>query len=217
MKLTPILLISLILVTTTQASDWQIGAGIYYADISGLNAYQASENTNNQDTENLTVPSFFIAKSFNNKFNLVYRYTSYDEIISNGVSSDTNVFNVPNVGALQSITEYRIKESLYESSFSFNYSFVDIERWKFEAGPTLSITKSKTDFFYITDHVDSQNNITENLRILRKISETDYTLGAEANVMYKISDKINFNVNYRYTSPSEKNIHLIGASISFNF
>lgn len=217
MKLISTLFISLIFVTTTQANEWQIGAGAYYADISGLNAYLASENSNTQDTENLTVPSFFIAKSFNNKFNFVYRYTSYDEIISNGVSSDTNVFNFPNIGALQSITYYRIKEKMYEGSFSLNYIFLDSEHWKFELGPTLSITKSLANFYVNSNSFGTQIGINDQIRIIRKFSETDYTIGAEANATLKLSDTVNLNFNYRYTTPSEKNIHLIGASISFNF
>jgi len=205
MKLISTLLISLIFVTTTQANDWQIGAGVYYADISGLNAYEASGNTNTQETKNLTVPSFFVAKSLNDKFILVFRYTSYNEIISNGVSSDFNVFNDPNLISPSVVTPYQIKEKMYEGSFSFNYAFVNNEKWRVEAGPALSITKLDADFF-----IDSFGSI-------RNFSDTDYTLGAEANIILKLSENTNLNFNYRYTTPSEKNIHLIGASISFNF
>ncbi len=213
LSLTLLFLIS----TSLFASEWKLGVGIYYADISGFNAFEASENTNKQQTKNLTVPFIFAAKPIGDKVNLNFRFSYYDEIVTNGSSSDGNIFNDPNLISPSVLTPYRFFESIKESSVSINYVFINNDKWKIEAGPSLSFARVNSDMFGIdfTDNSGS-NIVTGQLgRKFATFTDNSFSLGAEAKASFKLTNKFSFNLTYRYTSPSEKNIHLLGASIAY--
>lgn len=203
------------------ASEWELGIGVYKADISGFNAFKASGNFNEQITEDLTVPFLFVEKSIGSKYNLTFRYSYYDEIVTNGVSSTSNIFNDTSGCCVytQANVDYRFFESMREVSVSMNYILVNSDKWKIQAGPSLSITSVNSDMYMVdlVGTIGSDVFVEQLTRKLEKFSETSYSPGAEAKVSYIISKRVNLNLNYKFSSLSEKNIHLLGASVAFGF
>lgn len=196
--------------------EWGIGADASYAEISGLNAYKADQNYNIQKTKNLIVPSLFSSVKFNNKFKLIFRYSYYDNMISKGASSDSDVFDELEI-ALQSVVKYRIFETMQEGTFSLKYTIMENKKWNIDVGPSLSIAYSTADFLSVSNVSDNGMDFYERLSSLRSFSETSYGIGAELTTTFKISKKYHLSLNYRFTNPSDKDIHLFGIASIYNF
>ena len=211
----------LILATTfpqLHASDWQITAGISYADISGKNVYAAGRdsNTNTQRTDSLSVPFLKISKSFSEKFNLSYTYSYYDELINNGFSPEGQIFNSEG-GITQALVDYRYFEKIQEHTLGISYSLYDNKTWNVRIGPSISIAQSKAEFFEVQQVGTLGSTVfMESLSPLRNFNETDYSIGAELTTQYKLTNKTRLNFNYRYSSLGDKDINLFGIGLTID-
>lgn len=210
------LLIIVMISNTASAYDWEFGAEISNAEISGLNAYKADQNLNIQKTKSLTVPSLFASMKLNDRFNLNFRYSYYNEIVNNGISSDGDIFNEGGAPT-QVVVNYRIFETMHELTTALKYTLMENEKWNIGIGPNISITESNADFKKISNVSNNGVDFHETLSPLRSFSETSFSIGAELSTTYKFSDKFKIGLNYRFTNPSDKDIHLFGIASYFSF
>jgi opacity protein-like surface antigen len=199
-----LILLALLASNHLLAANWQLGAGVSYADVSGMNFYQASNNSNTQDTKNLSVPYLFVTKGFNDKFSVNYRYSYYSSLEGHGTANTSNIFGSGGV-SLQVITDYSIDEKIHENSLGLDYTLVAHESWSLLAGPVISFSSSTAKF-----------TLVDNPSQIKELTETEVSLGAEILANYKISEKASLNLNYRYSSMGDKNINLIGLGFSIN-
>ncbi len=204
MKKVSLILLTLLTSDVLLADNWQVGAGIYYADVSGINVYKASNNINTQDTKNLNVPYLFVSKDINDKFSINYRYSYYNSLKGTGTANSSSIFGGGGI-SLQVITDYSIDEKIHENSLGLDYTLLADETWKLIAGPVVSFSSSSAKFTLI-----------DNPSLISKLTETEVSIGAEILATLKVSEKAFLNLNYRYSSMGDKNINLIGLGFTIN-
>lgn len=221
MKKTYLLLILISLPSQTKAADWNLGAELSNAHISGVRAYDADQNKNANVTDDLAVPSIFASRNLGEKFQLLARYSYYNSITASGISGNPDIFKEGKI-VPQIVTFYDFSEKLHEGSFSFRYRILEKVLYSLYIGPTFSISYGETDFYlkpkpvFRGMHSNNSTPLTmqDASRKIRSFSSTDLTVGAEANISFKMTSRVDTALSYRFSNLSHRDVHLFGVSLA---
>lgn len=197
------ILLLVALTCPARASNWSIGAEVTYANVSGVQAFEASKNSNRNLSKELLVPSISISKAIGVKANASLRFTRFENLKAEGESSDTDVFGEADLG-FPVVTHYGIKEKMDEVTFSYVYKILKISNFDIQFGPNLSYFNSDATFNITTFDLPDQIR-----------SRSSYAFGAEANATIELSDKVRAELNYRFANPPDRDIHIVSLAVKF--
>jgi len=184
------------LASQAQGSDWSLGAELSYANLTGVRAYDAAQNDNRNESEDLLAPSLLVSKAIGDRSKLSFRYTRFESIDTAGVASTTDIFGEFG-GGRDVITLYRIEEEMHELTISYSYRVASIGKTGIWLGPNLSMYDSEAEFF------------SETRAHLRSSSSTDFAIGAEASSTIKLPGGWRAEFRYRFSNPPDRDIHLL--------
>lgn len=201
------------LASRVRADDWCIAVEMSYANLSGVRAYEASQNSNRNESKDLLVPSVLVSRTIGDKSEISLRYTLYDRIDGLGWSPDSNVFRVEGGGSRPVITPYIIEEEMSELTLSYLYDVWKGDKLSVKLGPNLSLYDSETDFF---EAVESTFEPDINFyagsgrgTLLGRRSSSDLAIGLEAKTTFKLTDRMGAAFTYRFSNPPDRDIHIL--------